>query len=404
LQRVGGVNAGARYRRACQRPASYCYFFFYFFLLSRFFLGAELIMGRKVRTLKRGPHRFLKPVGNPADPDGLFVYMLRYLEYRSIRGATEQSLFGTERYLRDFIAWCEVRSLERPHEITKAILESYQRHLFYYRKANGQPLSYVSQRGKLSPLKGWFKWLTRQNVLPSNPASELELPRMQRRVPRYVLTVDEVEAVMRQVDTGEPLGIRDRAVLETLYSTGMRRMEIVNLELTDIDRERGTVLIRVGKGRKDRLIPIGEKLVVGVDDQTLFLTRTGERFNLCWLSNTVARYIERANLGKRGACHLFRHTMATLMLENGCDIRFIQAMLGHAELSTTQIYTQVAIRVLKQMHAATHPGASNVRAASKKTSGESDTASADEPPDAVIDLLAALEREAEEERRDTSRH
>ncbi len=380
-------------------------------------------MGRKVATLKRGPHRFLKPIGNPADPDGLFVYMLRYLEYRNIRGATEQSLFSTERYLRDFIAWCEPRSLERPHEITKAILESYQRHLFYYRKANGQPLSYVSQRGKLSPLKGWFKWLTRQNVLPSNPASELELPRMQRRVPRHVLTVDEVEAVMRQVDTGDPLGIRDRAVLETLYSTGMRRMEIVNLELTDIDRERGTVLIRAGKGRKDRLIPVGEralfwidgylthvrpKLVVGVDDQTLFLTRSGERFNLCWLSNTVARYIERANVGKRGACHLFRHTMATLMLENGCDIRFIQAMLGHAELSTTQIYTQVAIRVLKQMHAATHPGASNTRAVSDNTSDAStsgtcdDTAPADEAD--VNDLLAALEREAEEERRDTSRH
>jgi len=152
----------------------------------------------------------------------------------------------------------------------------------------------MRQRGKLSPLKGWFKWLTRQNVLPSNPASELELPRMARRLPRHVLTVEEVEAVMAQVDLADPLGIRDRAVLETVYSTGMRRMEFVDLKVDDLDAERGTVLVRSGKGGKDRLIPIGERasrwihrylqdarpqLVVPPDDRTLFLTRTGEAFN-----------------------------------------------------------------------------------------------------------------------------
>jgi integrase/recombinase XerD len=360
--------------------------------------------------LKRGPKRFLKPVGNPADPDGLVVSMNRYLEHLKVKGYTEQTLLGVERYLRDFIAWCDTRALERPQEITKPILETYQRYLFYYRKRNGAPLSFTSQRGKLSPLKGFFKWLTKNNYLLSNPASELELPRTVRRLPKHVLTVEEVEAVMGQVDLTDPLGIRDRAVLEALYSTGMRRMELINLQVPDIDRERGTVLIRQGKGRKDRIIPIGERalywidryvtrvrlhLVVGADDLTLFLTRSGERFNDCWLSNTVARYVDQANLGKRGACHLFRHTMATLMLENGCDIRFIQAMLGHAELSTTQIYTQVAIRVLKQMHAATHPG---TRAAHRSV------ASNVNQRDAVTDLLAALDAEADEEHRDALRH
>jgi integrase/recombinase XerD len=366
-------------------------------------------MGRNVATMKRRGPRLFRPVGDPADPDGLFVWMRRYVEYLGIKGYTEQTRWNVERYVRDFIGWCDPRALTRPTEITKQILDTYQRYLFYYRKRDGGPLSFTSQRGKLSPLKGWFKWLTRENVLPSNPASEIELPRMRRRLPKAVLTEQEAEAVMAQPDLGDPLGVRDRAVLETLYSTGMRRMEIVNLKVEDIDAERGTLLIRHGKGDKDRMLPIGTRasywinrylddvrmhLVVPPDDQTLFLTRTGEAFNLCWLSKTVANYVTQANLGKRGACHLFRHTMATLMLENGCDIRFIQAMLGHAELSTTQIYTQVAIRVLKQMHAATHPGATLKRRADAEDaialSVAHDTAA----------LLAALEVEAEEERRD----
>ena len=367
-------------------------------------------MGRKLATLKRGPKRFLKIVGEAGDPDGLLVMMNRYLEHLKVKGQTEQTLWNVERYVREFIGWCDTRALARPQEITRPILETYQRYLFYYRKRNGQPLSFTSQRCKLSPLKGWFKWLTKNNYLLSNPASEIELPRRIKRLPKHVLTSEEVERVMAQVNITDLLGVRDRAVLETLYSTGLRRMELVHLEVTDIDRERGTLLIRQGKGRKDRLLPIGARALYWIDryldqvrlhlvidhhDQTLFLTRTGERFNECWLSNTVARYVEQANLGKRGSCHLFRHTMATLMLENGCDIRFIQAMLGHAELSTTQIYTQVAIKVLKQMHAATHPGATH-------GSGKRDSIAHDASD--AITLLAALDAEADEELHDVTRH
>jgi integrase/recombinase XerD len=324
----------------------------------------------------KGKRRFLKPVGNPADPDGLFAYLLRYLESLKVKGYTEQTLYGTERYIRDFIAWCDARGIERPHEVTKPILESYQRFLYYYRKRDGKPLSLTSQRGKLMPVRMYFRWLTRNNHILYNPASDLDLPRTPRRLPKHVLTVAEVEAVMRQVDISEPMGLRDRAILETLYSTGMRRMELVNLTVADIDLERGTVLIRQGKGRKDRMIPIGERalgwigrylaqarlhLVKPPDEGALFLTRDGEIFNGEWLSRIVARYVEQANLGKRGSCHLFRHTMATLMLEGGADVRYIQAMLGHAELSTTTIYTQVAIRALKAIHGATHPANAAVR-------------------------------------------
>jgi integrase/recombinase XerD len=150
----------------------------------------------------------------------------------------------------------------------------------------------------------------------------------------------------------------------------MRRMELASLKLYDLDLERGTVMIRLGKGKKDRMIPIGsralawiDKYVVEVrpalvrepDDGTLFLSNLNEAFTPNRLTQLVREYIDAAQLGKRGSCHLFRHTMATLMLENGADIRFIQQMLGHAELSTTQIYTQVSIRKLKEIHTLTHP-------------------------------------------------
>jgi len=200
----------------------------------------------------------------------------------------------------------------------------------------------------------------------------------------------------------EAIGIRERAMLETLYSTGMRRSELAGLSVFDIDR--GTVMIRQGKGKKDRMIPIGERalhwieryqlevrpeLVVGRNCNALYLTNLGEPFTPPRLTELVRDYVLAAKIGKTGACHLFRHTMATLMLENGADIRFIQAMLGHADLSTTQIYTQVSIRKLKEIHTATHPA--------KARQPRPKAAETDIQAPTVDDLLNSLAAEAREE-------
>jgi integrase/recombinase XerD len=306
------------------------------------------------------------------DPDGMMAWMKRYLEWLRMKNYSERTVENRDSYLGFFISWCEARSLLRPQEVTKPILERYQRHLYHHRKPDGKPLSFRAQHSRLIPVRGYFKWLTRQNVLLSNPASELELPRLEHRLPKHVLTADEAERVLAQPDLREALGVRDRALLEVLYSTGIRRMEVVGLSLYALDAERGTLLIRQGKGKKDRMVPIGERaiawlekylyevrpeLVVGLDDGTLFLTNLGESVTPNRLTQLVRNYVDAAEIGKRGACHLFRHTVATLMLEHGADIRYIQEMLGHVDLSTTQIYTQVSIRKLKQVHDATHPGA-----------------------------------------------
>jgi integrase/recombinase XerD len=255
-------------------------------------------------------------------------------------------------------------------EVTRTVLEAWQRYLFHYRKKNGEPLHHTAQHDRIVPLRVWFKWMARNHYILHNPASEIELPRLGFHLPKAVLSAQEAEQILAQPDIRDPLGLRDRAILETLYSTGMRRMELIGLKVWDIDVARAMATIRQGKGRKDRIIPLGDRaalwmrkylsearprLVSEPDDHFVFLSNAGEVLSLDHLTHIARSYVDAANIGKSGACHLFRHTMATLMLEGGADIRFIQAMLGHADLKTTQMYTHVAIRQLQEIHRATHP-------------------------------------------------
>ena len=143
--------------------------------------------------------------------------------------------------------------------MTRPVIERYQRYLFHYRKKNGQPLSFRSQHSRLSPLRMWFRWMTRQNHILHNPASEIELPRLGRVLPKNILSADELEKILLLPDINDPIGLRDRAIMEVLYSTGIRRMEIIGLKLYDLSLDRGVVFIRQGKGKKDRYVPIGER-------------------------------------------------------------------------------------------------------------------------------------------------
>ena len=321
-------------------------------------------MGRK------GDHKPPQQVGNPNDPHGMAVLLERFLEWLRVKNYSERTVTNRQVYLNYFILWAEERGITRPNEVTKPILERYQRTLYHHKKKDGQPLSFRSQHGRVVPIRAWFKWLSRNNYLLYNPASDIELPRLEHRLPKHVLNIREAEAVLAKANIHDPLGLRDRAILETLYSTGIRRLEVIGLSLFDIDSDRGTIMIRQGKGKKDRMVPIGNRalkwierytsevrprLIIDPNDSTLFITHLGEAFTPNRLTQMVRDYVDSADIGKKGSCHLFRHTMATLMLENGADVRFIQAMLGHAKLETTQIYTQVSIRKLKEIHEATHP-------------------------------------------------
>ena len=329
-----------------------------------------MVLKRKQHVLRRKPR--LPPRVVPLDPsrlNPLRAYLAAFLEWTVTTGLSEQTARIRSHALDQFIRWCDEHGINRPQDVTRPILQRYQRYLYHYRKHDGAPLSFSTQATRLHPLVAFFKWLARENHILYNPASDLELPKLPRQLPKHLLSIAQVESIINQPDIETPMGLRGRAILETLYSTGIRRAELIHLKLYDVDLERGSLMVRGGKGGKDRLVPIGERacawirrylnevrplLMIEPDHGYLFVTDYGEAFEKNRLSDMVKKYVRHAGFTS-GACHLFRHAMATHMLENGADIRYIQAMLGHSELSTTQIYTHVSITKLKEIHAATHP-------------------------------------------------
>lgn len=366
-------------------------------------------MPRKGQRVKHHKTAWPKPRGSrpSAGPDPLAAlpltrYLNEHLEWMRVTGYSDDTVRTRRVAIRRFIAWCAERALSAPGEITKPILERYQRHLYYHRKADGRPMTLGSQHACLAPLKTFFKWLTKENHIPYNPASELTLPQAPKHLPRVILSVEEVEAILREAEPKSAPGLRDRAMLETLYSCGLRRMELPHLTLYDIDLKRRLVIVREGKGRRDRVIPIGERAAAWVEKyllearpqlmiaahEALFLTDYGEPVTPEYVAERVRRYMAFAGIEKPGACHLFRHACATHMLENGADTRFIQALLGHASLATTQIYTRVSIEKLREIHDATHPARLN---------REGERPSSQQPDAKAETLLAALAAEAAEE-------
>lgn len=294
----------------------------------------------------------------------------KFVEWMRVMNFSPRTIEARQVYLKAFLAWCGERDLVHAQDVTHQVLYRYQRQIYHMRKADGTPYSRSSQSGRLGTLKAFFKWCRKHRHLMHNPAADIDMPRGEYHLPKNILSIGEIEKVMTQPDLSTPLGIRDRAVLETLYSTGMRRSECARLAIHDVDYERGVVTIRQAKGNKDRVVPIGERaiawiqkylydirqnFVFGSDEGTLFLSQNGLPISLNRVTDIAAVNIDAAELGKRGSAHLFRHSMATHMLEGGADIRYIQHILGHARLDSTQIYTQVAITKLKEVHTATHP-------------------------------------------------
>ena len=179
-------------------------------------------------------------------------------------------------------------------------------------------------------------------MIPVNPAQDMEMPKLPRRLPRWVPSVLQIERILTQPDVSTHSGIRDRAILEVLYSTALRRMELARLQTFDVDLVAGLIRVRGGKGGRDRLVPLGARATKWVGgyllevrplllpvhpEGAMFVTDYGEPFRKNRLGDLVRRYLGRARIAAPGACHLFRHACATHMLENGADIRFIQTML-----------------------------------------------------------------------------
>ena len=307
----------------------------------------------------------------PASPDSLVALARKYFIAMELDGYAARTISDTHDHLRHFIEWCHDREITKPTQVAKTVIERY--HTYLYRIASPKhhhPVSACTRKHRLSAIKLYFSWLARQQHILYSPAGSIELPRVPSRLPRHVLSVKEIKRILRQPDTSTDLGIRDRTIIETLYATAVRKSELANLTIDDLDLARSVLMVCRGKGGKDRYVPltlpsihwldrylhqVRPLLVTDPQQKHLFVTVSGNPIDQDWLGRIVLRYIRQAGITKPGSCHLFRHSVATLMLENGADVRYIQEFLGHRHLQTTQIYTKVSISKLKEIHNRTHP-------------------------------------------------
>jgi integrase/recombinase XerD len=308
--------------------------------------------------------------GEAARADSLVRLMLDHLADLERRNYTAGTVVTRRRALRMFAEWAAEREVRDAVHVSRAVIERYQRYLFHYRQPNGEPLAINYQIQRVVPLQMLFRWAVRKHRVPANPASDLDHPRPIQKLP-LALSPDQVEQILAQPDVGTPLGLRDRAMMEVLYATGIRRSELAHLRVEDVDANQAIVRVVQGKGQKDRMVPIGGRALHWVrrwldearpalalpDDRALFVSARGIGIVPGDLTPLVGRYVRSSGVAKHGSCHLFRHAMATALHNAGCDIRLVQAMLGHAKLDTTAIYTHVGIANLQAAHAAFHPAA-----------------------------------------------
>ena len=262
----------------------------------------------------------------------------------SARGYAKGSIEGHRWALRQFTAWAIAPKYDTPAVFTRADLESYQMFLHHYRSPRGgKPLAINTQLARLGCIRRFFAWLCRAGVIPANPAADLDLPRKQsRRLPK-ALDEDEIQRLLATPNPADPFGLRDRALLELFYATGIRRTEMTNLDLGDYDTASRTLFVRRGKNGKDRMLPVGERAAAWLErylsesrplfahlpnETALFLSGYGERITPDHLGNWNKKLMKRCGIDKPGSCHLYRHTCATDMHRGGADIRYVQESSG----------------------------------------------------------------------------
>jgi integrase/recombinase XerD len=281
------------------------------------------------------------------------------------RGLSSNYQLSTQRSLTEFAHWCKAKhKIDHARQVTLSILSEY----LATRKRSG--LSAASIKLIVVALKIFFRFLADKGHLHQNPADALALPRIERYLPE-TLNELQVEQLLESIDTKVPLGLRDRAIVELLYASGLRISELAEARLENFNAEE-RILRVTGKGNKTRLVPVGRKacealasylsmerpsLVKRGTSSEVFLSARGTRLTTARIWQIVKKLAQRSGLQANIYPHLLRHSFATHLLSNGADLRIIQEMLGHADISTTQVYTHVDQQRLKSVHRQFHPRA-----------------------------------------------
>jgi integrase/recombinase XerD len=284
----------------------------------------------------------------------------QYLNYAAVeKGLSGNTIASYERDLRGYLAF---NSAKKPECLLPSDVADYLARL---QTAGAAPPSVARC---LSAIRGFHKYLVSDGLSGNDPAENMEAPRGWKRLPKSLSGAD-VETLLDQPDRNTAIGLRDKAMLELLYASGLRASELVCLRVNDVDLERGFLIV-VGKGSKERVVPLGEEAVVhlrgylawarktmlrGVESDFLFISSQRRRITRQMFWERIRRYARKAGLERAVSPHTLRHSFATHLLDNGADLRAVQEMLGHADISTTQIYTYVSRERLKKIHEQHHP-------------------------------------------------
>jgi len=287
----------------------------------------------------------------------------RFLNYLIVeKGLSKNTIEAYSHGLNRFLNYLRRKGMEEVREISKLDIREF---LLFLKKKG---LSSKTLARNLVSIRVFMRFLTEESILSANPAEEIESPKTAKTLPE-ILSLEEVETLLEQPDTQIPQGMRDRAMLEMLYATGMRVSELTQLQVNHVHLEAGYVLV-YGKGSKERIVPIGneamkwarrymgetrERLLKKRESPFLFVNRSGKPMSRQNFWKSIKAYGRRAGIRKRIAPHLLRHSFASHLLERGADLRSVQLMLGHVDISTTQIYTHVTGERLKKIHQRYHP-------------------------------------------------
>lgn len=296
----------------------------------------------------------------------MILYLSAFLDYLNFeKGLSANTLAAYRRDLEKFFHYLDERGLgSKPDELEK------QHIMDYMSRQLDNGLNRATAARFLSALKTYYKFLSLEGMARKNPTVDLETPKIKRRLP-HVLTIEEVDLLMSQPQVTRPLGMRDRAMLELMYGTGVRVSELLALQIEDLNTLAG-FLRCMGKGRKERIVPVNQtsidwtqrylaqarnQLVRNHLERTLFVNAHGRPLSRQGFFKILAAYAGQAGIKKEVTPHTMRHSFATHLLENGADLRAVQEMLGHADISTTQIYTHLTKSRLREVFQRYHPRA-----------------------------------------------
>ncbi len=288
-----------------------------------------------------------------------FIYYLS-----AERGLADNTLDSYQRDIRSYLIFLKERGYQHIEEAERESIVNYLENL----REKGRANSSISRN--LASLRSFYRYLQQEGVINNNHAKKVESPRIEEKLPR-VLTVEEVDKLLEGPLSDGKVGLRDKAMLELLYASGIRVSELVGLNLKDFNPEVG-FLRCLGKGMKERIVPVGSvavlnvkdyiekcrnKLVKDVNENALFVNQHGRRLTRQGFWKILKKYAVKANISGEITPHTLRHSFATHLLENGADLRSVQEMLGHSDISTTQIYTRITRQKIREIYDKTHPRA-----------------------------------------------